>query len=774
MKQQHHSSIRELFNSLKDMVFILDCDGAIMEVNDAVISTLGFTQEELANQLFINIHPTEYREAAVQLNKLAVDGKIDSIPIPLTTKKGEHVAVETRIAKSGLEGKDFYVAVSRNMAEVALSNEKFLRVFEVNQLMMTISEIETGVILNANRAFLQRFGYKDHEVIGNSVRNLNIFNDYAEREELAGVIREKGIIENSPITVYDKNKEPIHCLYTASKIYLQGKQLLLASAMDVTHLKKIEKKLTYNLKQQTLLADIAQILNSSLNVRSIMDTILEQLGVHTNVSRVYIFEDSSDGFTTDNTFEWCNAGISPQKEELQGIPYEVIPSWKKILFEEGKVFSTNINELPEDIIQVLEPQNIKSILVFPLYVQGYFFGFIGFDECTRSKNWEQDEIELLRAASSIISNAFERSKYQAQLHSSEAQLKLAIENTEAGVWDWNIKTGSVHFNSIWCKMLGYDITEVEPNVSAWEKIVHPDDMPLAMKELTEHLEGRSDSYCSTHRLKTKQGTWKWVIDKGKVIEYDTDGSPLRAIGTHIDIDNQKRIEEQFKIANATKDKFFSIIGHDLRGPIGAIMQIAELVSEKGKLDEDTMFDFLKDQKQLSRNTFLLLENLLYWSRFNSHEIKPSPSPIMVGKIIEEVVNLFSFDLTQKKVAACINLLSTEAAFADENMVRLAIRNLFSNAVKFSPTGEEVQITVENVENALRISVTNTGIGISDENMQRIFAENDFYTSYGTAREKGSGLGLKLCKSFVELNNGSLTITSIPNEKTTVSFTLPVA
>lgn len=155
------------------------------------------------------------------------------------------------------------------------------------------------------------------------------------------------------------------------------------------------------------------------------------------------------------------------------------------------------------------------------------------------KIWEKEEIDLLRTISGIISNSFERQIFQKQLRESEIRQKLAIENTEAGLWDWDVQSGEVYFNDIWWQMLGYARSEIEPNISTWEKLVHPDDMASVMKDLNLHIEGKIDYYENTHRLLTKSGDWKWVSDKGKIIEYDDENKPKRAIGTHIDIDGQK-------------------------------------------------------------------------------------------------------------------------------------------------------------------------------------------------------------------------------------------
>jgi diguanylate cyclase (GGDEF)-like protein/PAS domain S-box-containing protein len=125
---------------------------------------------------------------------------------------------------------------------------------------------------------------------------------------------------------------------------------------------------------------------------------------------------------------------------------------------------------------------------------------------------------------------------------TEDHLRLVMEGTLDGVWDWDIATGEVRFNEHWATMLGYDPNEIEPNVSAWERLMHPDDRAGAQQALHDHLEGRSEHYTSEHRLRGKSGQWIWILDRGKVVARDDEGRPLRAAGTHVNITARKQAE----------------------------------------------------------------------------------------------------------------------------------------------------------------------------------------------------------------------------------------
>jgi GAF domain-containing protein len=166
--------------------------------------------------------------------------------------------------------------------------------------------------------------------------------------------------------------------------------------------RQAEEALESSLQQQRLLTEVSYLFTKLRKFEKNMNNILCLIGEYTKVSRVYIFEDFNKGEYTKNTYEWCNKNIEPQIDNLQEIPYTIIPSWKKILIEKGMVFSTNISELPQDLLDILEPQKIKSILVLPIYVRNKFFGFLGFDECEKHRIWDNSEIELIKTIANII------------------------------------------------------------------------------------------------------------------------------------------------------------------------------------------------------------------------------------------------------------------------------------------------------------------------------------------------------------------------------------
>lgn len=135
---------------------------------------------------------------------------------------------------------------------------------------------------------------------------------------------------------------------------------------------------------------------------------------------------------------------------------------------------------------------------------------------------------------------------EAALRDSEEHVRLALHGGDLGLWDWNVVSGEVRFNERWAQMLGYELTEFDPHVRTWERLLHPEDTPQVMTALTAHLEGRTQCYETEHRMRTKDGRWLWILDRGRVVARDATGKALRAAGTHLDVTERKRMESELR------------------------------------------------------------------------------------------------------------------------------------------------------------------------------------------------------------------------------------
>lgn len=246
-----------------------------------------------------------------------------------------------------------------------------------------------------------------------------------------------------------------------------------------------------------------------------------------------------------------------------------------------------------------------------------------------------------------------------------------------------------------------------------------------------------------------------------------------------DITQQKIAEQQvlmfteeLRQLNLTKDKFFSIISHDLRTPINGLLNYAEILFDECEiLSKEEIKEFAGYISEIARTTGSLLNNLLEWSRIQSGKIAFEPQVLQLYLTVDKIFRLLN-PVANNKQIKLINEIEPElSCMADSNMLQSIILNLTSNAVKFSNVGGEIRVRANNYDDYLKVSVSDYGVGIKEEHLKMLFDSNITFTTLGTAKEKGTGLGLMLCKEFVRMHGGNIWAESEVGHGTTFSFTL---
>ena len=227
--------------------------------------------------------------------------------------------------------------------------------------------------------------------------------------------------------------------------------------------------------------------------------------------------------------------------------------------------------------------------------------------------------------------------------------------------------------------------------------------------------------------------------------------------------------------NMQKDKLFSIIAHDLKNPFNVIMGYTDLLLVNNKnYDAEKRLKFLTYLQQSAHNAYLLLENLLQWSRAQSGTLVFDPVPIKIDKLIVFSIKQTS-DLAENKGIDIVfeQLFKEVMVHADENMINTVLRNLLTNAIKFSHSGGVITVHLTKNETHAQISVTDQGVGMSKEVRENLFQLNKNVSNDGTAGEKGTGLGMILCREFVDVHKGQIWVESEVGRGSTFIFTLPL-
>lgn len=252
---------------------------------------------------------------------------------------------------------------------------------------------------------------------------------------------------------------------------------------------------------------------------------------------------------------------------------------------------------------------------------------------------------------------------------------------------------------------------------------------------------------------------------------------ISRVKTHLELkftqDELQKTSDYLYNLNSLKDKMFSVIGHDLRSPLGSVKMTLEYLSETVT---ETTGEELKITVDLLLKTtdevFSLLENLLGWAKSQSGNIALNKEPIDLVDLVYKIYLLNKGNLKYKNISFNMEVEPGSVIFADLNTITSVFRNLLSNAIKFTPEGGVITIKSKLIANLVEIEFRDTGVGIPEENIPKLFDSNQHLTTYGTNRESGSGLGLNLCNDFALKNDGSLRVASVVGQGTSFFLTLP--
>ncbi len=236
--------------------------------------------------------------------------------------------------------------------------------------------------------------------------------------------------------------------------------------------------------------------------------------------------------------------------------------------------------------------------------------------------------------------------------------------------------------------------------------------------------------------------------------------------------NLRQIAVKLKASNAAKDKMFSIIAHDLRGPIGNLKSMIEYIAENPtEFDIKEIIEIIYTLRDSSANTYELLENLLSWAKSQQDLLEYNPDIYNLNEIIVNSIELVLQGAKNKNISIEFHNEDNAEIICDENMIKAVFRNLLSNSIKFSNPNSKINVDYSINEQWITVKIEDFGVGIAPENIQKIFDDTKYFTTYGTNNEKGSGLGLKLCNEFIKRNKGKIWVESEINKGSKFYFTL---
>lgn len=561
---------------------------------------------------------------------------------------------------------------------------------------------------------------------------------------------------------------------------------VVSLAIESSKRLETEKRLEEKTKILAAIASSTEILIKKTDIdeafNEIFSTTLSKLGEAANVDRIYYFENNPITLTLSQKQEWVRQGIFSQlpNNELQNIPHEEIDTMIIALLRD-KIFNEVVSEIGDSHLrEMLEKQNIITIVILPIFVKNQFYGFIGFDDCTNGRKWTEDEIGVLQILSNNISATIERIHSERLIQESEDKFKLLADNIPGTVYlsEFDDNWTKVYLNDEIEKLTGYNKSEFIKGEVSLIDLVHPDDQEN-LKEYTNECIERSEPFHVMYRLKKKSGEYIWIEEFGDTILKE--GKVAYIEGILIDITEKKAIETEIKAreyaeaSNKAKSEFLANMSHEIRTPLNAIIGFTDILGET-QLDK-TQHEYLSTVNKSAGILLDVVNDILDFSKIETGKLDLEIQQVNLFETANQVLDIIKFDSVQKNIELKFNIGVGVPKYVSTDALRIKqiLLNLLSNAVKFTSKGT-VELRMDLIDqdenkSKIRISVIDSGIGIKKINQDKIFEPFSQEDNSTTRKYGGTGLGLAISNKILNLMNSSLELHSDFRKGSTFYFDL---
>lgn len=377
----------------------------------------------------------------------------------------------------------------------------------------------------------------------------------------------------------------------------------------------------------------------------------------------------------------------------------------------------------------------------------------------------------------IFDNITNRKKSETALRESEEQFRGLFTQSHVATAIVGLDKHFLKCNNAFCAFLGFSEEEILGKTIA--DFTHPEDLEIGMSEMVKIIKGETNHAVFQKRYIRSDNKVVWGELTISIVR-DKDGKALYFLPVIQDITERKKaiasLEENqaaLKDLNTTKDKLISIIAHDLRNPCGNILGFSDLLMNNiTAYTHDDLKKYLGYINSSTHNTLTLLDNLLDWAKNQTGKIRCTPEQVSLAGIIDEVFQIKDFAAKSKNIALEYTEAEDIVFSADKNMLTTIMRNLISNAVKYTNNGGRVLVSALAKKDRVEISVSDNGIGMNDTKVKELFKISTEANTLGTSNEKGSGIGLVLCNELIAKHKGNIQVESTEGKGSTFTLTLP--
>lgn len=791
---------RLIMDNAMDGITIADAEGRFMYWNPAAEKLFGRNRDEVIGLTMTEtIIPSAYQDAHDAGMQRYIETGISRVlekrlELPALKADGSEFLVEMYIISFKQKGKQVFCSFIKDITERKLQEQKLQattqklesifnemtdvvysikipdnKVLFITPSVDTIFEISADTFVPDDAWWRKIIVPEDVDVLQKIADNLerkHHFNESYRIQVASGAVK---WITNSGKYILDDQGQPTR---------LDG------VIMDRTKQYLAQESLDQEVRLQEALIDIAStyINLDPKDVEHVINHSLQKMGRFVSADRAYIFDYDFALETTSNTYEWCNDGITPEIDNLQDVPMAFFPQWVEKHTKGEAFYLPDVSDLSDDgddgLKAILEPQGIKSLIAIPMLDGLELIGFVGFDSVKDHYEYSEKEKRLLFLFGQMLINIRNRQKWDKQLRLQEEKYRNIIANMNLGLLEVDLEDVIIYANQSFCQMSGYELSELRGTKAA-DLFVAAEQQSIVHEKSKSRHDNVSDSY--EIEVYDKSGTKKWWFISGAP-NYNDKGQLIGSIGIHLDITQQKMLEAELakaksfaEAAGKAKELFLANMSHEIRTPLNVIIGMIRQLS-KDNLTKDQGF-YVKQSESSANHLLTILNNVLDVAKIESGDMQILKHAFSPSSLLYNVHSIMYSQAVDKGLDFIITVSPEvkQVLEGDEIRLRQVLINLLGNSIKFTQSGSillNAEVKSQTAQHqTILFEVRDTGIGMTEEFITRIFDKFSQEQNKSNRRYEGTGLGMAISRDLIELMGGSMEVDSTKGQGTSIRFEL---
>jgi PAS domain S-box-containing protein len=546
---------------------------------------------------------------------------------------------------------------------------------------------------------------------------------------------------------------------------------------------EVDKKLKYKSELLSAMALCTEKFLNSKNINDIFSDVLIIMGKATKSHRAYYYENDENTNLISQKYRWIinNIKLTENNVKLQNLPYEFFEELLTPLLN-NQIYEATVPQIKnESLKNKLSNVDVTSLILFPIFVKNKFHGFLGFDDTQNERIWNEDEINILQTLAVNIAASIERIINETAIYESEEKFRLLANNIPGTVYlsKYDKYATKIYINDEIEKLTGYPKSDFLSNRLSFLDLIYPEDKAATLQQQQQAIQKGSQIHL-IYRIIHKNKEIVWIEEFGDVIYKD--GKIAYIEGIFIDITERKQTEtfikakELAEAANKAKSEFLANMSHEIRTPLNGIIGFTELLMKTnlGRTQEK----YMTTVNQSALSLLDIINDILDFSKIEAGKLDLYIEKYDVTEILSQIIDLILYESNQKKLDLELNIAADVPKYFWIDSVRLKqiLINLLANAVKFTKKGS-IKLDVSVIEKKdsstakIRFAVSDTGMGILEENKKKIFQAFSQEDSSTTRKFGGTGLGLTISNQLLGLMNSHLQLDSTINVGSTFYFDL---